>query len=185
MFMPQAWDPSRPYTWNMARPPAAEVESVRDQIGMAREYSVRAHLHVCHISVPEAVELVDQARKWLDMSCGATPHHLTMFAESMTDGMAVAYKVNPPIREEKLMRRMRQLLKDGRIDFIETDHAPHAPSEKEFNPSKAPNAYMSGIRSLDSYASFIEDLKKDGFSDAQIERVTYSNIKKVFPKILE
>ncbi len=185
LFKMDLWDPRKPYTWNLARPPEAEVESIKDQIKFAKEYGVKAHLHICHISVPESVSIVDQARSQLSISCGVTPHHITLSTDNMQDESAVVYKVNPPIRDLDSMKKMRQLLKDGKIDFVETDHAPHTKEEKTFSRDKAAGSYMSGITSLDNYSSTIDGLRKDGLSDLQIRSITYSNIKRIFPKITE
>ena len=185
MFKMDLWDPRKPYTWNIARPPEAEVESVKDQIKFAKEFNVNAHLHICHISVPESVSVVDSARSQLSISCGVTPHHVTLSTDDMKDESGVIYKVNPPIRDPESMKKMRELLKQGKIDFVETDNAPHSREEKVFNKDKLPAEYMSGITSLDNYSSFISGLRKDGFSSEQIRNITYSNIKKVFPKIIE
>ncbi|MDE1860132.1 MAG: dihydroorotase [Candidatus Micrarchaeota archaeon] len=178
LFRMDLWDPKRPHTWLMARPPEAEVESVRDQIRLAIDSGLEAHLHICHISVPEAVELVNDARRELDISCGATPHHLTMSTDDMKTRDGITYKVNPPLRDRETAAGLMDLLKHGRIDWIETDHAPHTEDEKA-------RSYLSGIQSLGTYSSFLEGLREDGFTDAQIERLTYSNIKRVFPKIIE
>ena len=152
---------------------------------MQREYGVKAHLHVCHISVPESVELVNSAKSDLKMSCGITPHHATLSTDDMMTPESVIYKVNPPIRDAGMMKKMRELLKAGKIDFIETDHAPHTKQEKEFDPKKSSDGYLSGIPSLNNYSFFIEGLIGSGFSEEQIHRITYSNIKKIFPKIIE
>jgi dihydroorotase-like cyclic amidohydrolase len=77
------------------------------------------------------------------------------------------------------MLEMRRLLKKGWIDLIETDHAPHSQEEK----TKAP--FMSGIRSLEIYDSLIEGLLTDGFTEEQIAKLTYSNVKQVYTKIKE
>ena len=185
LFRAGLWDATKPYTWGLARPREAEIESVRDQIRIATECGVKAHLHICHISVPDAVLLVDEARKGMRISCGATPHHLTLSAEDMLTADRVEYKVNPPIRKHSDMKRLRELLKAGKIDLIETDHAPHTPSEKAYGANKPGESYMSGIQSLGAYASFLEGLKKDGFTDGQISRLTYENVKRVFAKIVE
>jgi len=185
MYKEELWDPQRPYTWNSARPPQSEVESVSDQISFAKEYGLKAHLHVCHISVPESVMLVDRARGSIRISCGATPHHLALSTEDMQNPEDVVYKVNPPIRDPKDVIGLRMLLKQGKIDIIETDHAPHSPQEKEYSKDKPKDSYMSGIQSLNSYSSFIESLLDDGFSEDQIKLLTYDNVKKIFTKIKE
>ncbi len=185
MFRPNLWDMTKPYTWGVARPKEAEIASVRDQIAMAREYGVTAKIHICHISVPESVALVDQARKDLSISCGATPHHLTLSSEDMLTVEHLEYKVNPPIRSHADMRAMRRLLKADKIDMIETDHAPHAREEKAYNANRPNASYMSGIPSLNNYKSFLEGLKSDGFTAEQIRAITYDNVKRVFTKIRE
>ncbi len=185
MFKPEDWDPRKPYTWNMARPPAAEAESVRDQLRLASECGVRAHIHICHISVPESVNIVDEARKHMDISCGVTPHHLTLSTKDMQDEAGVVYKVNPPLRDPGQMEEMLGLLKKGKIDFIETDHAPHTREEKEYSPSKKPGDYLSGIPSLNGYSEFLDRLKTLDFSENEIEKITYLNVKRVFPKITQ
>lgn len=179
------WDPSRPYTWNLARPPQAEIESVKDQIRLAQEHSVKAHLHICHISVPESVEIVDEARGSMRISCGATPHHLMLSTNDMQSEDGIAYKVNPPLRDLNSMRMLRDMLKAGRIDLIESDHAPHSKEEKAFSPGKPASSYMSGMPSLNIYSKLIEGLLFDAFSAAQIKELTYSNAKRIFPKIKE
>lgn len=185
MFNMALWDPSRPYTWNMARPPQAEVESIKDQIRLLQEHAVKAHLHICHISAPESVEIVDDARSSMRISCGATPHHLMLSTNDMQSEDGVAYKVNPPLRDFNSMRMLREMLKAGRIDLIESDHAPHSNGEKAFAVGKSAGSYMSGIPSLNIYSKLIEGLLFDGFTAAQIKELTYSNAKKMFPKIKE
>lgn len=184
LFRMDLWNPERPYSWNLARPPEAEIESIRDQISFAKEYGLRAHLHVCHITTPEGVELVNEAKRDLNISCGITPHHLAFSTMNMQRPEDIIYKVNPPVRDPQTMSRLRILLKEDMIDWLETDHAPHSREEKEFAKSKKSDSYMSGIPSLNNYAAFVEGLKK-GYGEGQIERFTYSDIKKVLTKIVE
>jgi dihydroorotase len=179
LFKPELFNPGKPFSWNLARPPQAEVESVKDQIKFAKEYGVKARLHICHISVPESVELVEKARSELNISCGATPHHLSLSTRDLQAPETIIYKVNPPIRDPDHMKGLRKLLFKEKIDWIETDHAPHTQKEKEAEP------YMSGIQSLSSYKSLISDLVMNGMGYDQVHRLTYLNIKKAFRKIIE
>ncbi len=179
------WVPENPSSWNLAKPPEMEIKGVENQIMFARDAGFEGHLHIAHITTPESVEIVDDARKTVRISCGATPHHLTYSTEDMMSFSCMWLKVNPPIREKGMMMRLRQLLRDGKIDWIETDHAPHLRVEKEYDHNRLPDFFKSGIRSLDNYAGFLKSLSDDGFTEEQIERLTYSNIKKVFPKITE
>ena len=173
-----AWDPSRPATWNSARPPAAELESVRDQLELAVTSGFHGTLHIPHISTPEAVELVYSAKKNMHITSGVTPHHLTMSVDDMDGGDGILLKVNPPLRDAERSRKMRECLRAGMIDWIETDHAPHTEQEKR-------ERYLSGIRSLERYSKLMELLAADGFSKEMLRAVTYSNIKEAYPKIRE
>jgi len=182
---PGLWIPQNPATWNLARPPEMEIESVKDLIKFALSERFAGHLHICHASTPQTVMLVNEAKARMRISCAATPHHLGLSTDDMQTAEGVKYKVNPPIRENFMMLKLRENLRQGRIDWIETDHAPHRIEEKIYSPDKPKEAYMSGIRSLESYSAFLRRLAYDGFGEEQIERLTYSNIKNIFTKINE
>jgi len=145
----------------------------------------RGHLHICHTSTPEAVELVNDAKRYMRISCGVTPHHLTLSTEDMDFPDGIKYKVNPPIRDRQSMIKLNELLREGKIDWIETDHAPHMPVEKSYSAGRPGGSYMSGIRSLEGYALFLESLVGDGIPPERIGELTYTNIKDVFTKIVE
>ncbi len=179
-FSLDLWDPKLPYTWNLARPPRAEIESVKDQIRFAKESGFKGTLHICHISTPESVESVNEARRMMKITCGATPHHLTYTTKDMQRSEDIVYKVSPPIRDPETVKKLNAQLKEGKIDWIETDHAPHTKEEK-----LSPSGSSAGIPSLSRYAEFLESLAKQGFTERQIEQLTYANIKKTFTKVVE
>ena len=85
--------------------------------------------HVCHISTKESVELIRQAKKkGLDVTCETAPHYLIMNDMMLEeDGR---FKMNPPIRSEEDRVALIEGLKDGTVDMIATDHAPHSAEEK-------------------------------------------------------
>ncbi|MBI3413581.1 MAG: dihydroorotase [Candidatus Aenigmarchaeota archaeon] len=176
LFRNGLWDPAKPETWNYARSNAAEVESVRDQIKFAQEAGFKGTVHVCHISTPEAVELVDAARKNIRITCGVTPHHL-LYSEYDAMKNGLMFKVNPPIRDAKTRDGLMLALRQGKIDWIETDHAPHTADEKLNSP------YMSGIQSLNLYAALLGRLRTGGFTEKQLDDLTFGNIARVFGKV--
>lgn len=178
MFKMDLWDPKFPSTWNAARPPEAELESVKDQVELATAAGFKGTLHIPHISTPEAVDFVYGKKDSIRITCGVTPHHLTYSTSDMGGADGIMYKVNPPIRSPDRVAALRKRLWEGRIDWIETDHAPHTNDEKR-------EKYMSGIRSLDNYADFIQGLASDGLPEDLIRKVTYGNIKRHYPKIIE
>lgn len=85
--------------------------------------------HVCHISTAESAELIRRAKaEGLDISCETAPHYLLLSdAELQDDGR---FKMNPPLRGEADRLALIEALRDGTIDMIATDHAPHSAEEK-------------------------------------------------------
>jgi dihydroorotase len=171
------WDPSNPESHCDARPPEAEYESVRDQITFASEYKFPGNLHILHTSFPESVKLVDKARTDGDtrISCGATPHHCRLNRNLMASSkQGILYKVNPPLRQLSASIAILTLLKEGKIDFIETDHAPHTLEEKTDN-------HMSGFPGLPYYPHFLRFLSEEaGFSEIQLRDLTHNNVNRIF-----
>lgn len=121
-----------------ARPVEAEVESIRDMIGLARETGFKGRLHICHISTGKGLELVVKARdEGVGISCGATAHHSLL--TSMDASMHEWYlKMNPPLRSEEDRNAIYNGLINGQIDFVESDHAPHTLEDKEKGASGIP-----------------------------------------------
>jgi dihydroorotase len=94
-----------------------------------------AKLHLTHISVKESVEIIRQAKaKGIPVTADVTPHHLVLTEDAVAEYMANA-KVNPPLRTKEDVDALRRGLKEGVIDCIASDHAPHTQAEKaqEFN----------------------------------------------------
>ncbi len=117
------------------RPSVAEDIIVARDILLA-EYVDTAY-HVTHISTRGAARLVHQAKeRGQKVTCEVTPHHLLL-----TDAACLGYetfcKVNPPLREAADVDALVNALADGTIDAIATDHAPHAPLEKDCEFSEA------------------------------------------------
>lgn len=85
--------------------------------------------HVCHISTKESVELIRQAKaRGVDVTCETAPHYLVLCDEDMQeDGR---FKMNPPLRSREDKEALIEGIKDGTIDMIATDHAPHSTEEK-------------------------------------------------------
>lgn len=171
------WNPANPETHCDARPPEAEYKSVEDQINFATEYEFPGRLHILHVSSPESIQLIDKARKQgkTKISCGVTPHHIRLNKDLMRKSKkGLLYKVNPPLRDKNSAKRMLTLLKEGYIDFIETDHAPHTLQEKLEKP------FMSGFPGLHYYPHFLNFLREEGFDEEQITNLTHKNIENIF-----
>ncbi|MDD3101834.1 MAG: dihydroorotase [Patescibacteria group bacterium] len=172
---PKLWNPLKPITHCFARPKKAEIESVKDQIKFAKQTNFKGTLYICHVSCPESVELIDRARKEIKITCGVTPHHILWSNEMLKQPDGLLYTTNPPLRDKKDVKKLRKYLKDGKIDWIETDHAPHIIGEKLFSP------YCPGYPSLYLYKNFTEKfLPSIGLSKKQIKKITFENIRKTF-----
>lgn len=177
---PELWQPLNPITHSYARPKEAEIESVKDQIKFAKEANFKGTLHIVHISCPESVDLVEKARATMKITCGATPHHILWNNEMLNRSDGLLYKMNPPLRDKEDVAELRQYLKEGKIDWIETDHAPHAIGEKLFSP------YLSGYPSLYLYRDFVNNfLPSIGLDKILIRKLTFDNIYKAFENKLK
>jgi dihydroorotase len=168
------WTPERPYSHCLARPESAEIESVRDQLGFAEQYNFPGKLHIVHVSSPTAVEMIDTARSSLDVSCEVCPHHFIFDYGEMDKSNGILYKMNPPLRSGESRDQLFQHLRDGKIDWLATDHAPHTLGQKS-----GQNA-ASGITGLNRWDLFKEYLSHHGFADELIERLTFENARNRF-----
>ena len=84
-----------------------------------------ARLHMCHVSTVEALDAIRASReKGSNVTCEVTPHHIGLTSKISN------YRVNPPIREEEDVKAVVQAIKDGVVDCIGTDHAPHTAEDK-------------------------------------------------------
>ena len=104
-----------------------------------------AKYHVCHVSTKESVEIIRNAKKCgVDITCETAPHYLVLNDSMLKD--EGRFKMNPPIRAEDDRLALIEGIKDGTIDMIATDHAPHSEEEK----SKGLKGSLMGIVGLET-----------------------------------
>lgn len=109
-------------------PNASEAVIVARDIELAE--LTGGYYHVLHVSTAEAVELIRRGKeRGLNITAEAAPHHFTLTDEAVIEYRALA-KMNPPLRADKDRAAIIEGLKDGTIDMIATDHAPHEPDSK-------------------------------------------------------
>ena len=118
------------------------IPSVCEAVHIARDVllaeAAGCHYHVCHISTKESVRVVRDAKKaGIRVTAEVTPHHL-LLSDSDIPGLDTNYKKNPPLRSPEDREALLEGLRDGTIDFIATDHAPHTEEEKQQTMSLAP-----------------------------------------------
>ncbi len=120
----------------------AGIPKESEEIMVARDLTLAeltgARLHICHVSTKRSVELIREAkRRGVKVTCEVTPHHFTLTEEAVKS-FDTNTKVNPPLRTKEDIRAIEKGLKDGTIDVIASDHAPHLSTEKEFEYETAP-----------------------------------------------
>ncbi len=120
------------------QPAAAESVMVARDVQIAHLASAR--LHVAHVSTRGSLEAIRGARRHgVDVTCEATPHHLTLTDEEVArSGYDTRFKMNPPLRSEADRLALVAALADGTIDCVATDHAPHHADEKALEFADAP-----------------------------------------------
>ncbi|MBX7136746.1 MAG: dihydroorotase [Oligoflexia bacterium] len=137
-------------------PKVAEDVMVARDIELARATSSK--VHICHLSSARSVELVRRAKHdGIDVSAEVTPHHLLLTEETVGDYDTNA-KMSPPLREQEDVEALRAGIKDGTIDAIASDHAPHEQDSKLVEFSKA----SFGILGLQTNLPLTLELVRNG-----------------------
>jgi dihydroorotase len=119
------------------------IPAACEEIGVARDILLArdtgAPLHVAHVSTRGSVDLIRLAKnEWkADVTAEAAPHHLELTDRELV-GYSPNFKMNPPLRSESDRQALLDGVADGTLDMIATDHAPHAPDEKELEFERAP-----------------------------------------------
>jgi dihydroorotase len=118
---------------------AEEIMVIRD-ILLARRTG--GHVHLCHMSTAGSVELIRWGKeRGIRVTAEVCPHHLSL-TEDAVDGYDTNAKMSPPLRTEADVAALQQALRDGTIDVVATDHAPHHYDEKEREFADAPNGIV-------------------------------------------
>jgi dihydroorotase len=132
-------------------PAEAEESMVVRDIRLAEELGAR--VHIAHLSVKGAVRAVREAKaRGVRVTAEATPHHLVL-TDAALEGLDTNFKMNPPLRGGDDVEALREAVLDGTIDVVATDHAPHAPEEKERPFDRAP----FGVTGLETAVSVLLD----------------------------
>jgi dihydroorotase len=126
-----------------ARLGLAGIPSISESTMIARDASIAGYedgrIHIQHLSARESVEAVAEAKaRGVQITAEASPHHLTLTDEAVLESLDTRLKMNPPLRSESDRQALIDGLRDGTINCIATDHAPHAREEKEVPWEEAP-----------------------------------------------
>lgn len=154
-------------THERRRPAVCELSATQFALTMIEKHGLRGKL--CHYSVGEGLPLIRAARKQgLPVTCEVTPHHLFFDTTNVTDENRGWMQMNPPLRSPSDREAMVEALRDGTLDYIATDHAPHTLDENRKG--------ISGQPHLDTYAPFVTWLMAErGFTPERIAEVCCAN----------
>ena len=140
-------------------PEAEEIMASRDIVIAETNH---LHTHICHISTETSVNMIRSAKaRGVNVTCETCPHYFSFTVDEVLNS-GVNAKMNPPLREEKDRQAIIKGLKDGTIDALITDHAPHAKEEKDKGLEKAPNGIIGFETAL---PAVITNLVKPGYVD--------------------
>lgn len=139
---------------------AVEDIIVARDILLAKETNAR--LHLCHCSTKDSVRMIKEAKEErISVTGEVCPHHFTLTEDDIIEDDA-NFKMNPPLRTKKDVEALKEGLKEGIMDVISTDHAPHSEEEKKKSIKEAP----FGIVGLETAAALtITELVRTGYLD--------------------
>ena len=118
--------------WSAFRTPEAEAQAVDRAIEAAQELD--ASVHIAHASTPEAIDRATNAGATVEV----TPHHLFLSTED-AESLGTFGRMNPPLRDESRREAVAERVRDGTVDVIATDHAPHTREQKDADIWSAPS----------------------------------------------
>lgn len=157
--------------WLEGRPAIAEEIMVMRDAMLAEETG--AHVHICHVSTAKSVDIIRRMKKrGVAITCETCPQYFTLTEDEILTQGSMA-RVNPPLRTAKDIKGIIAGLKDGTIDAIATDHAPHSAEEKSRPLTRAPSG-MVGLET--SLAITLTELYHTGKMKLPeiIKRMTYT-----------
>ena len=167
---------------NGVLPEAEEIMAARE-IVISETNNVRAH--ICHISTKTTKNMVRDAKKrGVKISCETCPHYFTFTVEEVLKS-GVNAKMNPPLREEKDRLAIIEGLKEGTIDAIITDHAPHAEDEKNKGLASAPNGIIGFETALSAeimnlidagYLTYLDLVRLTSYNPAKLLNIDRGSI---------
>ena len=152
---------------HLRRPASCEVLATKTALHLIEKYHLNGKL--CRYSAGEGLPLINAAKKrGVSVSCEVTPQHLYFSQDELHERERGFFQMNPPIRATSDRDAMLAAAKNGEIDFLATDHAPHSKEEKLKG--------TSGLTGLDSYGAFVTWLiKEQSFSLERSAQMTAEN----------
>ena len=169
--------------WSAYRTAEAEAAAVERALESAAASD--AQVHIAHTSTPEGIDAVTEAREAVTdgsgdapptITCEVTPHHLFLSRER-AGRLGTFGRMNPPLRSEARRAGVFERLRDGDVDVVATDHAPHTVAEKRQGLVDAPSG-VPGVETL--YPLLLESVRKGKLSLERVRDVVATNPASVF-----
>jgi dihydropyrimidinase len=164
------YDLSYAYTHALLRQKEAEITAIKKLIGIAKIYKVK--LHIVHVSTTEGAELINGARKEIDITCETAPHYLFLSDEYLKKENGHRWICSPPLRDEKNMIDMQMKAKAGYFDIYATDHCAFTKKDKDGeagNPDIDIRDIPNGLAGIGALPHLTFKLYSDNFNDAVFE----------------
>lgn len=156
--------------WSAFRTAEAEERAVILACEVARD--VGADLHIAHASTPEGID----AAAGSEATCEVCPHHLFLSRADL-DELGTYGRMNPPLRSEERRKEVTKRVRDGTVDIVATDHAPHTREEKEASVHDAP----SGVPGVETMVPLLLAAAERGeFSRERVRDLTARNPARIF-----
>lgn len=164
-----------PAVHSLMRPKEAAIRATEKAINLAAKYGTS--LYILHLSTKEELELVRQAKKnGITVFAEATTHHLFFTVEDYAEWKTFV-QMNPPIRTKEDQEALWEGIREGTIDTLGTDHAPHTLQEKQLAFGKAP----SGIPGIETLLPLMLDaVNQKKLTLERLVELTRTNIEKIF-----
>ena len=169
--------------WSAYRTAAAEEAAVKRALEAGAESD--AQVHIAHTSTPEGIDAVAAAREEAGvgrddanpaLTCEVTPHHLFLSREN-AGRLGTFGRMNPPLRSEERRQAVFERLRDGDVDVVATDHAPHTVDEKRQGLVDAPSG-VPGVETL--YPLLLESVRTGELSLERVRDVIAANPASIF-----
>ena len=156
--------------WSAYRTAAAEAAAIERAVDAGADGD--AQVHIAHTSTPEGIDVVADS----EATCEVTPHHLFLSRENARR-LGTFGRMNPPLRSEERRAAVFERLRDGDVDVVATDHAPHTVSEKRQALADAPSG-VPGVETL--YPLLLEAVRTGELSLERVRDVVAANPASIF-----
>jgi dihydroorotase (multifunctional complex type) len=157
-----------------SRPNKAAAEAAKRVITLSGK--AKSRLHICHISTKEELEILSTYKKDQAVTCEASPHHLFLTKDDY-ERLGTLAKTNPPLRSKKDREALWAAVKNGQVDIIATDHAPHTLESKKQDIWTAP----AGVPGLETMLPLLlNEVNKGTLSLKQVIGLTSENPARIF-----